>query len=255
MTQEQDDKPISMLPLFYKKVVPLNQDTHKKMCMKAIDGYQQMRDTNSVYITATEFIAASREYPIVFAKDDASGQIFPVVLLGIEKDKNLFVDDQGQWQADYIPAYVRRWPFIVATQDKEDEINDDTVLTVCIDESYAGFNSTNEGEPLFDEKGQQSEILEKAIEFLKDYQVHVKLTKLFCDNLHELELLEPMQANVEMASGTKHALSGFMGVSRDKLKDLNADKMYDMFKTDQLELVHAHLASLNNMNTLLKRLN
>ena len=106
---------------------------------------------------------------------------------------------------------------------------------------------------LFNDKGEQSDILSQAVDFLKDYQTHVNLTALFCENLSKLDILEPMQANIERATGEKTTLGGFMGVNRDKLKALKPAKLAELLKSDQMELVFAHLASLSNIKTLMKR--
>jgi hypothetical protein len=235
-------------PLFYKKVVPLNNEVHNELHIDNIEGYQHTKETNSVYIAAVEFLKISKEYPIVFTQR-GDGKVFPVALLGLKTNENLFVDDTGNWTANYIPAYVRRYPFLLATPD-EKEAN----FTVCIDESFPGFNTAKEGSPLFDETGKQLEILNQAIEFLKDYQSHVQLTTLFCENLSKLDILEPMQANIKSADGDKSSLGGFMGVNRDKLKALKPTQLAELVKTDQMELICAHLASLSNLNGLMKRL-
>ncbi len=237
-----------LLPLFYKKVVPLNKDVHGELYIEAVEGYQHTNETNSIYIAAVEFLQVSKEYPIVFAKagDD---NVFPVALLGLQQNQNLFVDDKGKWTADYIPAYVRRYPFILATPDEKE-----ATFTVCIDESFPGFNTAKEGKPLFDKKGEQLEILDQAVDFLKDYQNHVQLTTQFCENLSKLDILEPMQANIERADGDKTSLGGFMGVNREKLKALKPAQLAELVKSDQMELIFAHLASLLNIKGLMNRL-
>ena len=82
----------------------------------------------------------------------------------------------------------------------------------------------------------------------------MQLTTLFCENLSKLDVLEPMQANVERASGEKYSLGGFMGVNREKLKAIKPAKLAELLKSDQMELIFAHLASLSNLNTLIKRI-
>ena len=238
-----------VFPLFYKKVVPLSKEVHSQLYIEAIEGYQHTKETNSIYIAAIEFLQVSKEYPIVFAKD-GNEKIFPVALLGLQKNSNLFVDSKGKWLADYIPAYVRRYPFILAIPDEKEP-----TFTVCIDESFPGFNTAKEGNPLFDENGEQQDLLKQAVDFLKDYQSHVQLTTLFCENLSKLDILEPMQANIENADGNKSSLGGFMGISREKLKALKPAQLTQLVKTDHMELIFAHLASLSNINNLIKRLN
>lgn len=236
------------LPLFYKKVVPLNKEVHGELYIEGIEGYGHTKETNSIYIAAIEFLQVSREYPIVFAKG-ADDSVFPVALLGLEQNQNLFVNKKGAWTANYIPAYVRRYPFILATEENKKEN-----FAVCIDESFPGFNTAKEGKALFNDKGEQSEVLNQAVDFLKDYQTHVQLTTLFCENLTKLGILEPMQANIERATGEKTSLGGFMGVNREKLKELKPAKLAELLKSDQMELIFAHLASLSNLNALMKRI-
>lgn len=237
-----------VLPLFYKKVVPLSKEQHKKLYIEPVEGFAFATETNSVYIAAAEFPRACREYPIVFASDNQGG-IFPVALLGLKKNQNLFVDKGGKWNADYIPAYARRYPFILATPDAKKN-----QFTVCIDESYPGFNTAKEGQPLFNAKGEDGPVLKQAVEFLKDYQAHVRLTETFCKSLLEMEILEPVQANVALKSGQKLSIAGFQCVSRKKLKELAPKKLTDLLKSDQLELIYCHLQSLNNINNLTRRL-
>ena len=255
MTEKKNNSNASTLPLFYKKVVPLNKETHGELHVEEIKDYLHTRQTNSIYIAAVEFLPAAREYPIVFAKG-ADERFFPALLLGLEENNNLFVDEQGKWLAEYIPAYVRRYPFILAVPDDADQdtADQDMTFTVCIDEDFPGFNCNRAGKPLFDKQGAQTELLDQAMDFLRDYQSQVQLTAGFCQNLTELGLFEPMQANVEMASGAKHVLGGFFGVNRDKLKALKPGKLAELLKSDEMELIFAHLASLSNLDNLMKRL-
>ncbi len=244
-TAKKETKPSPQLPQFYKKVAPLNKVNHSGLFLEPIENYLHTKNTNSVYIAAIEFIKACHEYPIVFARDTA-GNVFPVVVLGLKQQYNSFINKAGKWMANYVPAYVRRYPFILAMDDKEQ-------FTVCIDEGYAGFNTAKEGQPLFDENGEMLDSLSQTIEFLKDYQKHVQITTQFCDTLKELELLEPVEANIAYASGEKKRLSGFECVTRVRLKALEPEKLSQLAKTDQLELIYAHLASLDNLQTLLQK--
>lgn len=240
----------SIQPLFYKKIVPLNKEQHKSLFIEPIESYAFSKDTNSLYIAAVEFPRVVSEYPIVFGKDK-DGTVFPVVLLGLKTNQNLYVDSAGAWKANYIPAYARRYPFILANPGNDTKGQ----FTVCIDENYSGFNTAKEGQCLFDEKGNESAILKQAVDFLKDYQAHVELTTAFCNNLVTLELLEPMQANIKMQSGENYSIGGFQCVSREKLKNLSAKKLAELVKSDQMELIFAHLLSLNNVSVLMDKLN
>lgn len=240
---------MNTLPLFYKKVVPINQEQHSKLHIEAVDNYSFAKETNSLYIAAVEFPKACQHYPIVFA-EDGEGAVFPLALLGLKANQNLYVNDKGEWNASYIPAYARRYPFILATPQ-----TDSDQFTVCIDEGYSGFNTAKEGQPLFDKKGEQTPLLQQAVDFLKEYQSHVKLTELFCKNLAEMGVLEPMQASVKMRSGEEFNIGGFKCINREKLKALDADKLAALVKSEQMELIYAHLSSLHNVEFLMNEIN
>jgi len=237
------------LPLFYQNVTPLNRDRHGSWRIAPTNSYGFAAKTNSIYVAAVEFARAVREYPIIFGKG-ADDTVFPVALLGLKNGQNLFVDSKGNWQASYIPAYVRRYPFILA----ESSENGESRFTVCLDESYPGFiQNGKKGQPLFDENGEQTDLLQQSVEFLKDYQGHIERTRRFCEKLVELDLLEAVRADIALPGGEKQALGGFLCVSRNRLKQLDADKVSELLQSDQLELIYTHLLSLNNLNNLLQR--
>jgi hypothetical protein len=62
----------------------------------------------------------------------------------------------GQWKRDYVPAYIRRYPFFLAKASAGPN------LTVCIDESYAGFGA-DEGQRLFNDKGESTDYLKGVL--------------------------------------------------------------------------------------------
>ena len=240
---------MSNLPLFYQNVVPLNREKHGDWRIEPTNSYAFASRTNSIYIAVVEFSRAVKEYPIVFGKD-GSGNVFPVVLLGLRNNQNLFVDNKGNWQASYIPAYVRRYPFILA----ETSQNGEATFTVCLDEDYPGFTrNDNKGQPLFDSQGEHTDLLRHSMDFLKEYQGHINYTSGFCKRLVELDLLEAVRADIAMPDGEKQALGGFLCVSRSRLKQLEAATLAELVQGDQLELIYTHLLSLNNLDNLLKR--
>lgn len=234
--------------LFYDKPVALNKERHKGYKIDNKGGsFSFSKSTNSVIITGMEFVHIAKEYPIVFAK--AGERIIPLALLGLRNDENLFVDDNGKWDARYIPAFVRRYPFVLA--DAAGEGGD---LAVCIDEGFSGFNSET-GVPLFDEKGEQSPLLENAIKFLKEYQGQHKRTEIFINRLRDLDILTELTARAELPNGTKFSMGGLMVVDEKKLMAMDKKQSIELFRSGELGWIYAHLLSLSNMNHLASRLN
>ena len=127
--------------LFYDSVVVLNRDTHREPRLKPQDNLRFAASTNCVPLALVEFGDVAREYPIVFAR--LPGGLVPVALLGLRDAENLYLNEDGKWDARYVPAFVRRYPF-VAVQDN----NAPDKLLVCMDEQFPGFNG-EDGERLF----------------------------------------------------------------------------------------------------------
>lgn len=233
--------------LFYEKPVVLNKETHKDIKVKPNNGdFSFASKTNSVVLAGVEFAEAAKQYPIVFAAA-GNGKIVPVALLGLRNAENLFVDADGKWDAKYVPAFVRRYPFVLAEGGKEGE------LAVCIDEAYAGFN-TEEGESLFQEDGSNSPMLDKALKFLGEYQAQYAATEKFVAALQELDLFQTLNARVDLTDGRQFALTNFMVVDERKLLGLKQKDAMNLFKEGKLAWVYAHLISLSNMSRMLERI-
>ncbi|MBL3589272.1 MAG: SapC family protein [gamma proteobacterium endosymbiont of Lamellibrachia anaximandri] len=230
-------------PIFYQSVMPVSEQRHAGFFVQQGSDCSFSKATNAVFLSVIEFAKASHYYPIVFSGDDNS--LSPVALLGFEKEQNLFIKGRSTWDADYLPAYVRRYPFILANAGSE--------FTVCIDEAYEGVNQDGRGERLFEEDGSQSAYLQRMVGFLQQYQVESQRSQAFSNHLKELDLLEPMHANVELNSGAKMSLTGFYTVNRDRLKNLDAEVIGKLAKNDELEWIYIHLASLDNFNSLMER--
>lgn len=231
--------------LFYDKPVALNKSAHKDFKIKAAGAdFSFATETNSVILAGVEFTEAAKEYPIVFAQ--AGDSMVPVALLGLRNAENLFVDAKGQWDAKYIPAFVRRYPFVLAETAEEGQ------RMVCIDEGFSGFGD-KEGEALF-ENDAPTPVLQQAIDFLEEYQRQYIRTERFIKRLKELDLLMALNAKVDMADGQTFALTGLMVVDEKKLLELDDAKALDFFKSGELAWVYCHLMSLGNMARMIDRI-
>ena len=121
--------------LFYQKPIPLNKNEHRAKKIKSQpNNFEFASKTNSVILAGVEFSEAAKEYPIVFAMSGVCA--LPVALLVLLNNYNLFIIDDVSWDAKYIPAFVRRYPFVLADTGESGQ------RVVCIDEDYAGFNDS-----------------------------------------------------------------------------------------------------------------
>ena len=230
--------------LFYKEAVPVSKEQHAALSIDTTQDYSFASGVNSVPLTATEFPFAARDYVIVFAGRETP---MPAAILGVQQDRNLYVSSEGQWQGRYIPAFVRRYPFVFSGSE------DGSTFTLCVDKEFKGLNEEGRGERLFDEAGEKTEYLDKMLNFLQEYQRQFQRTQAFCEKLKQLDLLESMQAQISLPSGSQQSLTGFQVISRDRLKALDGDQLAELGKTDALELAYQQLQSMNNFSVMAER--
>ena len=133
---------VSNQAIFYEQAVPLNPAKHANWRLQGRTGYEFSRGANCVPVMAVEFLKAGRESPLVFLEQNDI--VLPVGLLGLRQGENLSLSATGEWNGDYVPAHIRRYPFIFAASP------DGSSFTLCIDESYVGFSQSDAGDVLFE---------------------------------------------------------------------------------------------------------
>ena len=232
--------------LIYETATPVNRSRHSTLSVKVGSNYGFAADVNSVPLMAAEFSQVASEMTIVFAGQ--GDNLIPAVLLGVRENENLYVDASGKWLGKYVPAFLRRYPFVFSSSD------DGQNFTLCVDESFEGVNNDGRGERLFDADGEQTQYLKSVLGFLQAYQVQFQRTQALTRKLKELNLLEPMQAQFSLRDGRNLMLSGFQVVNRERLKALPSDQVLIMFAQDDLELIYLHLQSLRNLQGTAERI-
>lgn len=232
--------------LIYESAVPVSAARHAQTSIEPTQNYAFTAAVNAVPLMALEFLKAATEYAIVFSK--VGDEVLPAVVLGAKGNQNLYITDQGNWKADYIPAFIRRYPFVFASNDGG------KTLTLCVDEAHPGVNKEGRGQRLFSDDGKPSAYTQRVLDFLKQFQLQFERTRRFGKRVQELDLLEPMQAQVTTPKGDKISLGGFLSVSRRKLRALDAQALASLAKTDELELLYLQLHSLRNFVDVKDRL-
>jgi SapC len=205
---------------------------------------------NALFIAAVEFIDASRDYPIVFIEagqgDDGQREVAPVAVLGLQQGENLVLGSDGSWAARYVPALLRGYPFGMARAGAQGS------YVVVIDERADALSAT-EGEPLFDDKGEPTPMLEERRKFLEQLETEAQRTRLFGRSLLELDLLQPMRFDATLPDGRALTVDGFLTVDEKRLAALPVDKLAPLHQNGILALIFAHQFSLPLMRGLVER--
>ncbi len=227
----------------YKNIVPLTRERHGHLYIERLDNFAYARNINTVYVFCMEFMRVAKEYPIVFSvKTD---EIYPVALLGLNEGKNEFLDKEANWTGEYVPCYIRRYPFILTRRE------DGGGYEVSIDDGYPGLNKRGRGVPLFGTVD-DGPMLTEVKDFCTKFQTHIDRTTQFCKRMQELDLLVPLRApSSEIANQVD--FDGYAVVERQRIWDLDDEVLLDLMKSDTMELLYMHLFSIGLLHTYKER--
>jgi hypothetical protein len=234
--------PVQKLPVFYSRPRPVNAVFDRGRSLSPTTNFGFARRTNSVVLNAVEFPLAARTYPIVFTTGEPRAAI---AVLGLETEDNLFVTEAGNWQANaYIPAYVRRYPFILMEQPERNE------YVLCLDEA-AGQLSVSDERPLFKDDA-PTQLVQDALTFCREFQEQTAATAAFVAALGKYELLIPNEARVALNSGKQMTLRDFSVVDEAKFNALPDEVFLEWRRRGWLHLVYCHLLSTANWSHLVE---
>lgn len=238
--------PAGNMPLFYSNPVPLDKQRHAKLGLQQNFGLGFTSHVNAVPVNLIELPQICHFYPIAFSPD---GNATPVAIMGVRDNENLFVNRKGEWLADcYIPAYIRRYPFIFS------ELPDSDQLTLCVDMNDKVVKDGSE-QRFFDDKGEATQLSKNALEFCKSYHAAAQQTIEFSKALAESGLLVDREAQINVGGKTRINFAGFRIIDEQKLAELPDAKFLDWRKKGWLPFLYAHLFSGAQWQRLTRLLN
>jgi hypothetical protein len=239
--------PTPNLPLFYNAVEPLNAGAHGKLKVRKLLKMPQVGKTHAIPLTVDEFTLVQRHYPIVFTIGEKP---IPIALMGLNEGVNVFVDKDGRLidQRMYAPAYIRRYPFLLARiRPDSDE------LSLCFDPSAEAIGNYKDGEALFD-GDQPSKATLAILEFCEQFEAAGQRTAAFMDDLLKSNLLMDGEVAIQPEGYEQPFIyRGFRMVDEDKLRELKGDELRKMNQNGMLPLIYAHLFSLTEMRHVFGR--
>ena len=172
-----------------------------------------------------------REYFVFFPNNQTD---MPHALLSFQKNRNMYVTGGGVWQADYIPAYIRRYPFILAKAGEASKQPGD--MAVAADMEAPHFNR-REGESLFTGEGNPTDLFINKIEFLKALERQRVITQKAVKEIEAAGLFTMQEITVKQKDATVAAIGGARMVDSKMLGNSGLQA------GPALQLVYAHLFS------------
>jgi len=235
--------------LFYKNPQPLNPEQHAGLGVKQIDEpFGFLRTAHAIPVTVTEFGMTATAYPIIFVGE----QFTPIAAMGVRQGENLFVRDDGQTEPDfYVPAFVRRYPFVFANDNTSDR------LLLCVDRDAPMV--TNQPEvPLF-ENGEPSPFTQNAIEFCQEFERQRRATEEFVTIVRSMGLFEQKSIGFQPrdtsgnAVGEQQKIADYWAIDENKLAALSPEQFEELRVNGALGAIYAHMISLLNWQRIIQR--
>jgi len=227
---------------FYSKIMVLDKEKHKDLRLKIDNNYHIFSNTNALPIAGVEFIEASREHAIAFINYQNEG-IIPVYILGLRDNENLLLNPDNSWKYRYVPAFVRRYPYIMV------EPNEEGQSVICIDADYEGINDPK-GDSIFTQEKDEikpAPPLESAMEMLQDFNAQLTRTREFTKRLEEYDLLLEIAPQINLADGRDFTIGGIYTIDEKKLLELEDEKALTLYRSGEMAWIYNQLASLSNL--------
>ena len=232
------------------KAVLLNNVEHKDLRVDSSPSAKYGDNVNRALAFPTEFGDLQKEYPILFYKDPKADKFQAHAILGLEKDENLFLGEEG-WLGDYVPAVIARGPFMIGFQDREIDGSTIKEPVIHVDMDNTRVNADS-GQPLFLAFGGDTPYLEKIMQTLQVIHQGAGIEDSFFSTLDSMGLLEPVNIEISLSSIANVNLRDYYTINKDKLAQLDAENLEKLNKMGILGLVYFALVSLGNFNKLMK---
>jgi hypothetical protein len=228
-------------PLFYNRPAPVAASLHQNLKVRGELDFTFAQKTNAIPVTLPEFVVAARHYPIIFIGDE----LVPTVALGLRPDDNLFVNVKGEWEnGQYVPAYARRYPFILLGGPGDER------LQLGIDETAS--SAKPDAQALF-EGEKETDVIRNALQLCEQFHGAYLFTAEFSRALAHAKITENRSLDVKVSDTENLNIGSFTAINEDKFKALPDKTFLQWREKGWLHAVYFHLQSMNNWEFLLAR--
>lgn len=228
-------------PLFYNKVIALDSVAHRHLAVQNLDRPLEFAGAaNLIPALTEEFAAAAPHLPIAFLPGAARPAA--VFVVGTKPGTNVFIDADGKWTGGYLPAYLRRYPFIMG------DVPDGEAI-LCFDETSPALGA-DAGTPLFEEGGSPTATLTQALGLAENYRTAALRSDAFCDTLQAMGLLRSVTLDVKQPNGESSVVHGLLVLDEDAFDALSAENLARLHREKWLKPLLAHVISLSAIGKL-----
>jgi len=224
----------------YKSVKILDPEAHGFYRYTPATDFYYAKTLTLIPITFSEIKFVCCDYPVIVIIQEQKPQL--MLLCGITK--NNAINEQGVWLGDYIPAFLRRYPFTLVEESSSD------VLHIGFD-LESGLFSSPEGQPLFDAQGAPSNILEETKKLLSVFQHESSITQNILLQMHKKEILSATEFSVQSEEeGKPKKIGGFFTIDKKKLFESEDGFLLEAVRNGWMEMIELQHLSLKNVRKL-----
>lgn len=238
----------TQLPLFYRKPQVLRFEDHKAMGLVGSQDFSFTAEATAIPLSVSEFMPSIRHYPIVFVGDKEPS---PVAIVGLKQGRNLMLEEGGAWAAHtYIPAYIRRYPFILVQSPDQDT-------------RYLAYDSESgrikpladapDAAPIFNEDGTASKAVEPMLHLCEAYHQHRAQDTAFLKAISEADILVARHVDMDFPDKSRYRLDGFSVIDIERYRALPARTLKQWTEKGWTDAIALHLASAQNWGLLMER--
>jgi hypothetical protein len=227
--------------------VLLNNVDHQDLRVVPRHGAAHGDSVNQMLVLPTEFEAVQREYPIFFRRDD-QGEFQAVVLLGLDRDENLFLSADGGWEGRHVPALAARGPFSIGLQRSAESDPGEPMIHIDLDDPRVG---TKVGEPLFLPQGGHSPYLLRIVERLGDIFDGIALARSMFSAWEAAGLIEPVKVEIQLGETESYDLQDYYSIAPERLAALDGETLVSLNQAGHLRAAFLTLASQANVERLI----
>ena len=237
--------------LFYQDIVALDRKKHQALTLSTPISLDFAASSNFIPVLLTELSEVAQELPVLFIPL-ANNEFALAAITGVEKNSNLLIQN-GAWRGRYVPAFLRRYPFITLNSP-----GDQGQFTIAVDAAAPCLNqkaakgASGEQHAIFEGEGLGKK-LQDLIPFLQKFHVDNQNTYAFCKRLHELDLLTESELAVMDKAGKKYQIQGAWFINEAALKSLDPALIQEFFANGWLQKIYQIQFSIKNFPIMLDR--
>ncbi|MCM8732160.1 SapC family protein [Hephaestia sp. GCM10023244] len=226
-------------------VVSLNNVDHADLKLVRADAGAETA-INQALVFPNEFEQLQREFPILFRKGpDEAFQA--VVLLGLDRDENLFVVDQ-RWRTRIVPALLQRGPFSIGipAQGGEDA---GPMIHVDLDDPRV---SRTEGVALFHDHGGNTPLLDHIAAVLRTIYAGLDLSAPMFAAFEAEGLIENAALTIALDDAHRYRLNDYYTLDAERFASLDGAALERLHRAGFLGCAMWALSSLGNIARLIE---